>query len=229
MTRSSNEFNVGPKVQSASTYIDAFRASEDSALVTCDGHGRWYEQGSRGVIYNVVSASATIAAGNVAPPAAAAATVLTILNPVGSGVNLEILQGWVTLSSATAPPVGAWAWCGATPGTLITAAEANTSKRVNRIGQAVVRVKAWAATTLTGCPAHSIARVFPVTHFAGAAEDATTYNVVMVDNVDGALVVPPGSVITLAPASQGTAAVAIAAIQYAEVPLPTGPDGSPIG
>lgn len=215
-----NEFQVGPVVRADSTYEGAFRTSRQSDLVVCDGHSRWYEQCSRNQIFTAFTALAgtTIVAGNVAPPAAAAATVLSILNPVGSGVNLEILQGWVFHISGT-PGAGFWAWCACNPGTSITAVEAIAQKGANLIGQGVTKAKAWSQTALTGGVVHATIRPFPTAMFAGALA-ATTPGQTAVDNVDGAIVVPPGGLLTIAPPAAGTTHIVGAGIQYAEVPLP---------
>lgn len=215
-----NDFQVGPVLRTDSTYEGPFRTSRQSDLVVTDGHSRWYEQTSRGQVFNVFTTlgGTTIVAGNVAPPAAAAATVLSILNPVGSGVNLEIMQGWVFHISGT-PGAGFWAWCGCNTGVSITAAEAVALKASNLIGQGVTKAKAWSQTALTGGIVQSQVRPFPSAMFA-AALAASTPGQAAVDNVDGAIVVPPGGLLTLAPPATGTTHIVGAGIQYAEVPLP---------
>lgn len=67
---------VGPRPRLTSTLVDAFRVNEDGALVTTDGLSRWYEAASRNQVFSVTTAlaGAALAAANVAPPAAAAAT-----------------------------------------------------------------------------------------------------------------------------------------------------------
>jgi hypothetical protein len=185
-----------------------------------DGHARWYEQASRGQIFSAMTALAgtTIAAGNVKPPAAGAATVLSILNPIGSGVNLEILQGWVFFFSAS-PPGGAWSWCTAQTGVSITAAEAVALKGACLIGQRVTKAMAWSQTALTGSTVHVQARLFPITGTNDPVQEGTA-GIVGVDNVDGAITVPPGVLLTLAPPGPGVNSVVGAGILYAEVPLP---------
>ncbi len=215
-----NDFQVGPVLRTDSTYEGPFRTSRQSDLIVSDGHSRWYEQCSRNQIFTAFTALAgtTIVAGNVAPPAAAAATVLSILNPVGSGVNLEILQGWVFHISGT-PGAGFWAWCATNTGVSITAAEAVAQKGANLIGQGITKAKAWSQTALTGGIVHVNIRPFPTAMFAGALA-ATTPGQTAVDNVDGAIVVPPGGLLTLAPPAAGTTHIVGAGIMYAEVPLP---------
>lgn len=220
-TTDENEFMVGMVPQTDSTYSGGFRANEDSALVTCDGRGRFAELGVRNQAFSVTTAltGTTVVAGNVAPPAAGAATILTILNPIGSGINLEIMQGWLRLISATTTAAGFWAWCSAIAGPSITAAEAVALKRPGVIGQMPAAFKAWSQTALTGGPDHAITRPFPVNRVA-AAIAASSWGLDAVDNVDGALVIEPGGILTLAPAAVGTAVVVGAGIVLAQVPRP---------
>ena len=85
----------------------------------------------QGKVFQVSGAvtGTTIAAGHVAPPAAAAATLLSILNPVGSNVNLEIIRGTLGHVSGT-PGAGTFAWCmGYQGGAIDGLAEAVAVKR----------------------------------------------------------------------------------------------------
>jgi hypothetical protein len=211
-------FRVGLRLGQDTQYGGELRVSRDGALVISDGHGFLYEAASRGTVYAVSTAltGTTVVADNVAPPAAGVATVLSLLNPVGSGVTLEILRGWVCYLSGT-PGAGCWAWCGATVGTAITAAPAGTAGGNTRNAQVPSRGRTWTQTVLTGAPAHQLVRPFPTASFA-APLAATTDGLCVVDNVDGALVVTPGNLITLAPPAVGTSVVVSVGIMYAEVP-----------
>lgn len=213
-----NEFNAAVVLRTDSAYTGEFRSSRDSSLVSADGHSRWHEQTSRGLVYTVTTAPAgvAIAAGNSAPIAAGSATVLTILNPLGSGVNLEILQGWVFCISGQ-PAAGFWSWCGAPADVSITATEAGALKRPCFVSQSVSRVKAWSGATITGAPVQPVVKPFPMVLPSGGNIDETVYDVTQVDNVDGMILVPPGCVISLAPAAVTTATYG-AGIMYAEVP-----------
>jgi hypothetical protein len=70
---------------------DLIRGTQDSALVTADGHGRYGEMGARGFVFSggTGAAGTTIVAANNTPVAAAAASILSLYNPIGSGVDCE--------------------------------------------------------------------------------------------------------------------------------------------
>jgi uncharacterized protein (UPF0548 family) len=212
---------IGLTPRADSTYEDTFRVSETGALVVTDGRSRFSEPTTRNQVFSVTTALAgtTVVAANVAPPAAGAATVLSILNPLGSGVNLAIVQGYVRTISATTGGAGAWAWCGAIANTAITAAEATALKRAAVVGQGVAAFKAWSQAALTGGPVHKLVRPFPLARVAAAAA-ATSWSLDAVDNVDGALVVGPGGLLTLAPAAVGTSVVVGAGVVLIQTALP---------
>lgn len=199
---------------------ESVRQGRDASLVVSQSHGRHYEQASRGQLFAISGALAgtTIAAGHVAPPAAAAATLLSILNPPGSGYNLEVLEGTINHISGT-PGAGSFAWCSAHQDDIVTAAEAVAIIRPLLTSSAKPKaIKAWSATTLTGSRVHTIMKVFPTTKFAGAI-DVVSSELVSRDFVDGKIVVQPGWMLTLAPAATGTTHVVTAEIVVAEVPI----------
>ena len=198
------------------------RQAKDGSLVASMSHGKYYEQTSRGHVFAVSGAltGTTIAAGHVAPPAAGAATMLSVLNPLGSGVNLEILEGTIAHVSGT-PGAGAFAWCMAYQSSVVTATEAVAIKRPLYGSSLTTKAKAWSATTLTGSRVHEITKVFPASKFAGAI-DVVSSGLVERDDVDGKIIVPPGWMITLAPPATGTTHLAVAEIVYAEVPIQQG-------
>ncbi len=191
--------------------------SAGEAIVCIDN----YEGSRNAKIYSLHTAvtGATVAAGHVSPPAAAAATTLTLSNPIGSNVNLKILRGQLVHVSGTTG-TGTWSWCGANAigATLITATVNAVAKNQNIGGAASVAV-GYTATALTAGPLHILARHFPSANFATAL-DAATQNKVGIDNVDGALVVPPGYILTLCPPSTGSSHVVAASIIYEEVAIP---------
>lgn len=174
----------------------------------------------QGKVFQVSGAQAgtTIAAGHVAPPAAGAATLLSLLNPASSNVNLEIIQATLGHVSGT-PGAGTFTYCQALQNEAVTAAEAVAVKKsLYAKGSPSTVAKAWSATTLTGSVVHTVMAHFPSATFAGAlaaTSEGTARSVV--HDVDGLIVVPPGWMLTIAPAATGTTHVVAVSITYAEV------------
>lgn len=174
---------------------------------------------AQGKVFQASGAQAgtTIAAGHVAPPAAGAATLLSLLNPMSSGVNLEVIQTTIGHVSGT-PGAGTFTYCMAYQGEAVTAAEAGAIKRSLYASQKNTIAKAWAAATLTGSIVHLVMAHVPSAPFAGAlaaTSEGTARSIV--HDVDGMIVIPPGWMLTLAPAATGTTHVVAVAITYAEV------------
>lgn len=180
---------------------------------------KYIELARKGRVYAASGAAtgSTIAAGHVAPPAAAAATLLSILNPVGSGCNLEIISGTLGHVSGT-PGAGSFSWCIGYQEDDITAAEAVAIIRPTLASSRKSVAKAWSVTALTGSAVHVIQKLFPSTAFAGALA-ATSEGTARaaVDNVDGLIIVQPGWMLTLAPAATGTTHIVTCEIVFAEV------------
>jgi hypothetical protein len=173
----------------------------------------------QGKVFQVSGAQAgtTIAAGHVAPPAAGAATLLSILNPLSSSVNLEIIQASIGHVSGT-PGAGSFTYCHAYQGTSVTAAEAVAVKRSLYLSQKATVALAWSATTLTGSVVHQVLAHFPSAPYAGVlALTSEGTGKSQIHDVDGMIVVPPGWMLTIAPAATGTTHIAAVSITYAEV------------
>jgi len=234
----STAFHVGSIPRCDSYYRGPKRVSRTGALVTSEsGYGRFYELASRGQVYTAMVSSITTPGFTDTTPGltsasspgqqlgAAANPILAILNPVGSGVVFEILQGYLCFTSGVPGDnvTGAWSWCGAVVGRSVTAAESGATKAPMLVGQGVTRAKAWSLATLTGAPVQPVIRPFPAIVLIDPTTgvDSTNQGVNPVDNVDGAIVVPPGGLLTLAPPATGTSHVVGAGIMYAEVPLPS--------
>lgn len=215
------EGQVGPRYVTDGAETEV-RLTRSGGVVTADGHARFFEPASRGLVFagGTALAGTTIVAGNVAPPAAAAATVLSVYNPVGSGVTVEILRAFLQHVSGT-PGAGAWAWCVSFGSTAVTAVQNNfnvtgaTGQQSN--GNGAPRAKIFTQTALTGGSAQLNYRTI-MNQFAGALA-ATTPNLSWIDPTDGEIVLPPGSIATLAPPAAGTTHIVAASIVWLEIPF----------
>ncbi len=215
-----DETFVGPISNSDGRGLGRLRQDKSSSLAVVQGNAQYHEMASRGLVYSLQTATtgATIAAGHVAPPAAAAATLLTLSNPAGSGVNLVILKGTIAHISGTAG-TGAFSWCVAANTTSVLTATPNATAACTRSGGGSSAGIGYTATALTGGLAHTVMRLFPTAVFATAL-DAASQGKVAIDFVDGAIVLTPGYILTIAPAATGSTHIAAVSIEYAEVALP---------
>lgn len=213
---------IGPTSNADGSTITngADRTTVDGAKVVASVHGRRYEQASRGRVYSVATAQAgvTLIAEMKQAPAATKQTVLSLVNPVGSNVNLEVLKAWLVHVSGT-PAAGAWTWATGIIAAAITQATTIVPSNGKTNGPASKGV-GFSAVALTGGPGHALARAFPGTAFAGAIVAGSAGGLVQMDDVDGSLVVPPGTILTLAPPDIGTTHVVCACIEFAEIDLP---------
>lgn len=193
------------------------RLGNTGALIIADGHGRYYETAYRRRSFVLVGKSVTVAAANVSPVAATSGQLIAgIFNPLGSGVNIEILQGIVATVSGT--PGGPFYWNAYTSGATTTAAATGTI--LPGFGSSGV-------SSGSACrPVHNVA-------LAAATPGALEWGVLggtaaiaagagigsCIDEVSGALIFPPGSIVGIAAHAAGTTHVVSASIRWAEYPI----------
>jgi hypothetical protein len=173
------------------------RQARTSELIVSQNHGRYYEAASRGNMFNLTMAAAVggVVAGNVVGAAANAATQFAIWNPVGSGFNMSILKTHIGFISGTlvGGPIFHGVFVLGNPTNAITA-DAGRIAQNSLIGgrQPVVRYvnTATTGTTLAGGTTPLIHRPMNLQFSAGTY--AALAGSVMMDLVDGDIVIPPG-------------------------------------
>ena len=106
-----NSVYVGPVLRGDGNGGSGLRASRNGGLVVTPEAPALYEPASRGVIFSCSTALAgtTVVAANNSGVAAAAATILSLYNPLGSGVNLALIKTGVWFTSGT-PAAGMWCY-----------------------------------------------------------------------------------------------------------------------
>jgi hypothetical protein len=216
---------IGPGVNADGRGPDSLRLDRQLAQVVALSHGTLYEQASAAATCSSALApvaGVTVAAGHVAPPAAAAATTLSLYNPVGERVQPRDPR------RVPEPPDGHAGHRGVVvvhrSRRWARHADHGDAERDGRAGAGGWRrqriAKGFAATALTGGPLHTANRQFPSSMFA-AAIAATSLGANVVDVVDGGLVLPPGYVVSLCPPAAGTSHVVAAQILFAQVAIPS--------
>jgi len=211
------EGKVGPRTATDSN-TNPLRLDTSSGLVVSQGRGLHYEAASRKRVFSISTAAAgtTVVAANVNPVAAAAATILTAYNPIGSGVNSSLIRTIIGVISGT-PSAGPFVYNVAS-NQSISAAQ-NATAVCNYIGGGSAQTKGYTQTALTGgVGAQVYLRPLAFHQFAGALA-ATTPGIFAEEDVAGAIVLPPGGLVSLAAFAAGTSVVVYAAFEFQEEPI----------
>ena len=184
------------------------RTGED---VVSELHGKFYEQAKRGNVYSGVTAVSGVAPGTAIGTTAAFA----LYNPLNSGFDLVILRASMSYLSGTLG-IGFVNWImhtaavqagAAVTGTAISVVRANGQNGVG-VGKPLTT-----ATVVAGVLTRLFGNLPPML----ASSVLTPWR--LDDDVDGALVVPPGAAVSLqATAAAGTSPLVIFDCLWEEVP-----------
>jgi hypothetical protein len=202
------------------------RQGRTSELIISQGKARYHEAATRGNTFALVlPVTATgVAAGNLVNAAAAAATQFALWNPLGSGVNLCLIEVGVSVVSATTMPAGP-SFHGLITGSVPTIASTTDSGRGAfnaRAGSGAPRARyvntaAQSGTTLTGGSAPITFRAmelsFSATGFAAAGGNYVD------EHLDGEIVLPPGTGWLPLWASAGTSMLNAYSVVWEEIPI----------
>lgn len=203
MVISDMEIQVGPQSPVADgVKLNLLRAGKNGELIVGQAHAQHYEAVARGNVYTACN-QAVVTAGT-----ALTATGVTyhLVNPVGSGINMVLLQTAITLVTDSTPGSIVYA---ATMASLTDATAGTPLTVYNTLlngGSGIGLAKS--ATTLPAVPV--AIRPFVTGETAAGIVSLT-------DHVDGAIVLCPGSTLSL----QGITIVAtfLASMVWEEVKI----------
>lgn len=211
------EIKAGP-VTVGDGAVSTARAERSGGVTTADVRGHFAEAASRNAVYTLTLGATTtgVAAGNIVAAAAAASTQFALWNPVSSGKNIELLRFGMGVISGTpgAGPVFHGIFVGVP--TLTTSIGTANS---NLAGQTAASVARWMASAaglaLTGGSA-------PITHSCSAFSSTATAQASVgelncIENLDGAIVLPPGTGWVPLWSAAGTALLNAYSITWQEV------------
>ena len=175
-------------------------------LVATELHGKWYTAAYRGRVFT----GNTAAAGTTIPISSATAATFTLYNPLGSGVNVELVSADVSILNATT--VVSSIALGVISGLIVapTVVTALTTYPTLIGGSAVAQAKLYSIATLAAAATLFIP-LFSVSATSGAFPNFHY-------DFDGKLILAPGSLVHLV----GTAAQTSASMNgftWAEWPL----------
>lgn len=195
------------------------RQGRTGELIVSQAHGRYYETTSRGNTFTLTLNATTtgISAGNLTGAAAAAVTQFAIWNPNGSGVNINILKAFVAPISGTfaAGPVFHGLFVNGNP-TIASTGTANNNLAGGR--PPIARYMASAAgAALTGGTAPVTFRAMSMSFSASAYAAAAGANTL--ENVEGDIVLPPGTGWVPLHAGAGTSVLHAYSVTWEEIPI----------
>lgn len=203
---------TGPQTSADGNTSAILRNGRNGELITGDQNGKFYEQASRGNVYSYGVASQAMLLTNTT------GNVPTIFNPTGSGVNVSIQQLRLTWISGTTV-VGGLIWCstanaGAAPATgspILTGTHVAPVK-MNGFGASSSLVRWYPSVcTFTAAPVFFAA--------TGIHQMTTALTGIWQDNVDGAIVVAPGSALSLCYTVTTSTALFAVSIIGIEIPI----------
>lgn len=179
------------------------------AVAVSEFNARYYNLVAQGLVYGVQFASAATAAAS-----ATATGAFCLFNPASSGKNLVLLDMTMLLNAFTAATTGLVAGIqlvsNQTPST-ITAGNTPSNLLAGSTNGAVA--KPYTAGTLVGAPT-GVARISGGWYFDLAASALQTS---IKDQVDGAIVIAPGSMANIV--SVANTPTIIAGLTWAEIPV----------
>jgi hypothetical protein len=138
-----------------------------------------------------------------------------IFNPLTSGVYFVIWRA-VSIWNSGTPAAGGLVWAVVAPNSPVTAAGSNSAlNNLNfQLGGSIART--FINTAMTGSGAGSILRYHGGPTVGALAANS---NQTFIDQVDGDIIVSPGSLVGLCAAAAGTSPIVNADLTWEEVPI----------
>ena len=193
---------VGPQNVGDGILLNAARAGRQGDQLISELHGRFYEQGFRGLLFSNGHTALTALTANTVTLTATTTPILGIYNPLGSGVNAVVLQAMLGAginNTATTGP-GAFVWASSVGNTALSTGSVPIMRL---LGGSAAKCKGLTGVALTGLTnnlvvAHSADVPIPtVVTTSVVPTTVQTPTVVGFENVDGAWIVPPGGILAL--------------------------------
>jgi len=207
---------VGPVVAADGSLADV-RLGRDLCTTIVEGHGRYYENASRGLTLVASTATAGIAPGT----ALSASPALALANPAGSGKNLSILKVFYGYVSGTLGTGVLWYVQGINPAAL--PAETTAAFRSSALMSGATApnndvAKTYSGVSLTNTPVAVRPSAFSLNPYAGGASPLTL-NPPLWEEIGGDLIIQPGGWFGIEGiAGAGTTPLVVLGVTYEVVP-----------
>ncbi len=218
---------VGPTFGGTGTAAP-FRSDITSAQVTTDAHGRFQEAALRGGLFSAGMTTTSISniTFTTATLGATATPIIGLWNPVGSGKNVVVLQArlqivMTTLGARTGP--GTFVWCTTVNQSAITTG-ISPLNRYSLIASGSI-AKGFANTALTNMSGNLTVQEAsgmqggPMPVSGTDVLGVVPYAAPSIDNIDGAIILVPGSVLALLCTTTPVGVSAASSILWEEIPV----------
>jgi hypothetical protein len=219
---------VGPDVLADGAQAK-FRQGRNAEAIVQELHGRFYETNFRSALYSGGMGFTAInnVTYTVATLGATATPVVGVWNPAASAVNLVIVQATlgVAMTALQATGGGPFVWCMSTGnGALTLGAQPLNRKTLALAGSAARDMTNVALTGLTNNLVQRFASALGggsavQAAFLATQAGAQTQQASFVEQIDGAIIVPPGGVLALLAAATPVAHSAASGLLWEEVPV----------
>jgi len=226
-----NQINVGPQNQLDGAQGVIARGGRQGEQVFSELHGRLWEATRSGSVFHAgltTLTSISNATFTTATTGATATPITGLWNPVGSGVNLEVLQAQLSavITAATNTGCGGFVWMVSTGNSAITTGSLTWNARtLTQSGSITKNMSGVALTGMTGTLASMRGSALnggsgANFSFVGTAVGQATFPPSSsVENFDGSLLIPPGGVLALMATGTAVAHSAVAGLTWIEVPV----------
>lgn len=195
--------------------VQPARAGRMGELITNSYAGKYYQAAVDGRIFM----AADQATGVTGTALTASAVTITLWNPPTSPVNLSVLTGTVSLGvlQTTTENIATFHWAAnIDPGAAILATTTAFTVRSALLGGPSGYGQAFSVATLPAVPV--IIRHFPLATACTATTQLAKNELSVTDYVDGAIVLPPNTAVTIQGIATTTQVSAFMGIVWAEVP-----------
>lgn len=187
------------------------RGTRTGCTAVANGHGAYTEPASRGTIMEACNAVAGVAPGtalSTAPP-------LALWNPPSSGKNLAVLKSYMGFVSGTLG-AGTIVYALVPSQTTVPTGGTELTPQCSLLGAPRGVGRAFTGSTLSATP--TILR--PAFVLGAFVNTAATAPDPALDLVDGAIVLPPGTVLCMqGVAAAGTSPLVLLSLIYEELPI----------
>lgn len=225
------EIMPGPQTASDGTQIQP-RAGRSGELIVSELHGRFYEQTYRGNVYSGGITALTSMTGapafTISTLTASCTPIAGLWNPATSGVNAVILQATlgVIITSATNTGCGPFVWATSSGNAAISTGNPPFNRK-SFLAPGSSPLKDMSNVLLTGLTSNLVVRWCSALGGGSSnnfsdVDTAVGFSTIYpgsVENIDGAIVVPPGGVLALLATTTPSAHSVVSGLLWEEVPV----------